>query len=166
MMGLSTYKVKSASTSLGISVSTVRKYCLILEEKGFKISRDENNVRIFYDADITALQEMLSRSESGAKLEVIAEDIAKKQVKVEEVKGNPPAQNDAMAIRDLTSAIEKLTDKVEDLERENEETRRAFMMALRKIETITAEQTSTIESKAEDSPVEEKRGLFSRLFKR
>lgn len=167
------YTIKHVANTLEVSISTVRKYALLLEEKGFKISRNENNIRLFYDADMMALRELIKRSTNGEKLSDIAKDIAIKQIRIEDENDNPPAPNDAAAIREMTRAIERLTEKVDKLEQENEETRRAFMMALRKIETLSAEPTATIEVRNEDDPTDErlkttaeKRGFFSRFFAR
>lgn len=88
---------------------------------------------------------------------------------MEDEKDHSPAPNDAAAIREMTLSIEKLTEKVDKLEQENEEKRRAFMMALRKMETLAAEPIATLEGRDEEEQVEtieEKRGFLSRLFKR
>lgn len=167
---VNTYTVKHIANALNISVSTVRKYCLLLESHGYRISRNENNVRIFYDGDIMALQELLTKSIAGQKLDVIAVDIAARSKETESIKGNPPAPNDAQSIRELTNAVERLTTKIETMEKDNEETRRAFKMALRKIEQqatfiieMKEEVAATKETTAtsEDKP----RGFFARLFR-
>lgn len=166
---MGTYTIKHVSDMLEISISTVRKYCILLEGHSYRISRNENNVRLFYDVDILALRELSKRSANGEKLSDIAKDIAIKQIRVEDEKDHSPAPNDATAIREMTLAIEKLTEKVDKLEQENEETRRAFMMALRKMETLAAEPIATLEVRDEEEQaetVEGKRGLLSRLFKR
>lgn len=49
-----------ASRLLGISSSTLRKYCLLLEERGVKFQRNANNSRKFTDMDVVALQRMIT----------------------------------------------------------------------------------------------------------
>ncbi|WP_226701791.1 DUF3967 domain-containing protein [Priestia aryabhattai] len=41
---------------IGMSNSTVRKYCITLEEQGYKFHRGINNSRVFYNKDILMLQ--------------------------------------------------------------------------------------------------------------
>ncbi|MED4836819.1 helix-turn-helix domain-containing protein [Priestia megaterium] len=41
---------------IGISNSTVRKYCLTLEEQGYEFHRGINNSRVFYNKEILMLQ--------------------------------------------------------------------------------------------------------------
>lgn len=167
---VSTYTVKNVAISLNISVSTVRKYCLLLESHGYRISRNENNVRIFYDGDMMALQELLTKSVAGQKLDVIAVDIAARSQESESIKGNPPTPNDAQAIRALTEAVERLTNKIETLEKENEETRRAFQMALRKIEhqsiaIIEMKEEVAVTKETTATPEDKPRGFFAKLFR-
>ena len=65
---VNTYTVKHIEKPLGISVSTVRKYALLLESHGYRISRNENNVRILYEADITVFRRLYEESTKGRTL--------------------------------------------------------------------------------------------------
>lgn len=48
------------STILGIKPSTLRKYCLLLEEQGVKFERNPNNSRKFSDMDVVTLRKMIT----------------------------------------------------------------------------------------------------------
>lgn len=50
------YTTKEISDHLEIGTSTLRKWCLALEENGYKFSRTESNKRLFVDRDLVALK--------------------------------------------------------------------------------------------------------------
>ena len=129
---VNTYTVKHIEKTLGISVSTVRKYALLLESHGYRISRNENNVRILYDADITVFRRIYEESTKGRTLDSIAMELATAQEETDIIKGNPPAPNDAALLRTLIEKVDTLTEKIDVMEASREEERRAFQMALRK----------------------------------
>ena len=66
---VNTYTVKHIEKTLGISVSTVRKYVLLLESHGYRISRNKNN--ILYDADITVFRRLYEDSTKGCTLDSV-----------------------------------------------------------------------------------------------
>ncbi|MBA4544291.1 hypothetical protein H1164_15670 [Thermoactinomyces daqus] len=47
---------REVSSTLGISESTLRKYCLILEKAGYNFLRGDNGRRAFLERDITILK--------------------------------------------------------------------------------------------------------------
>lgn len=161
---ITTYSVKQAAQVVAIGVSTVRKYSLLLESKGYRISRDEQNARIFYDADILALRRLKEGTSGGRILDVVAQEVASAMAETAVIKGSPPAPNDAQAIRELKDTIEILSAKIDAMATEQEETRRAFQMALRKMDerhTEIIEMKAKEETAAASEPVvESKRGWW------
>lgn len=85
---VNTYTVKHIEKTLGISVSTVRKYVLFLESHGYWISRNENN--ILYDADITVFRRLYENSTKG---HAVATELATAQEETDIIKGKPPTPN-------------------------------------------------------------------------
>ncbi|HDR7471445.1 DUF3967 domain-containing protein [Bacillus toyonensis] len=45
--------------NLGIGPSTLRKYCLALEEAGYSFKRGSNNSRIFYYNDVATIEQLI-----------------------------------------------------------------------------------------------------------
>ncbi|WP_179212609.1 DUF3967 domain-containing protein [Priestia aryabhattai] len=52
------YWSKEISDLLGVAGSTMRKWCLALEEQGYTFLRGANNSRVFYDKDILLLRRL------------------------------------------------------------------------------------------------------------
>jgi DNA-binding transcriptional MerR regulator len=53
------------SKLLKISGSTLRKYCLLLEQHGIEFKRNANNSRSYSDEDVISLQRLISLSSNG-----------------------------------------------------------------------------------------------------
>jgi DNA-binding transcriptional MerR regulator len=62
---------KEVAETLGISESTLRKYCLILEKAGYKFLRGDNNRRAFRKRDVEVLKQFKTLAE-GKKLDEAA----------------------------------------------------------------------------------------------
>ncbi|MDA2384618.1 hypothetical protein PDN41_23235 [Bacillus cereus] len=53
-----TYWGSEVAKNLGIGLSTLRKYCLVLEEAGYPFERGNNNSRIFYHKDVATIERL------------------------------------------------------------------------------------------------------------
>lgn len=53
------YSSKDLASSLKIQESTLRKYCLLLEEEGYKFHKNEHGHRGYYDSDIIVIRKIL-----------------------------------------------------------------------------------------------------------
>ncbi|MDG1570376.1 DUF3967 domain-containing protein [Bacillus cereus] len=55
-----TYWGSEVAKNLGIGSSTLRKYCLALEEAGYPFERGNNNSRIFYHKDVATIERLVT----------------------------------------------------------------------------------------------------------
>ncbi|MFV1457360.1 DUF3967 domain-containing protein [Bacillus mycoides] len=55
-----TYWGSEVAKNLGIGSSTLRKYCLALEEVGYHFERGNNNSRIFYHKDVATIERLVT----------------------------------------------------------------------------------------------------------
>ncbi|MFF2343946.1 MULTISPECIES: DUF3967 domain-containing protein [Bacillus] len=55
-----TYWGSEVAKNLGIGSSTLRKYCLALEEVGYPFERGSNNSRIFYHKDVATIERLVT----------------------------------------------------------------------------------------------------------
>lgn len=55
-----TYWGSEVAKNLGIGSSTLRKYCLALEEAGYPFERGNNNSRIFYHKDVAIIERLVT----------------------------------------------------------------------------------------------------------
>jgi DNA-binding transcriptional MerR regulator len=63
---------REVAENLGISESTLRKYCLILEKAGYKFLRGDNNRRAFRKKDVEILRRFKALADQGKKLDEAA----------------------------------------------------------------------------------------------
>lgn len=55
-----TYWGSEVAKNLGIGSSTLRKYCLALEEAGYPFERGNNNSRIFFHKDVATIERLVT----------------------------------------------------------------------------------------------------------
>lgn len=55
-----TYWTKEISTILGIGTSTLRKWCILLEKRGYQFARDDYDRRAYTKADLVILERLRS----------------------------------------------------------------------------------------------------------
>ncbi|CCW06213.1 hypothetical protein EBGED10_29430 [Bacillus sp. GeD10] len=55
-----TYWGFEVAKNLGIGLSTLRKYCLVLEEAVYPFKRGNNNSRIFYHKDVATIERLVT----------------------------------------------------------------------------------------------------------
>ncbi|MDZ3957039.1 DUF3967 domain-containing protein [Bacillus thuringiensis] len=108
-----TYWGSEVAKNLGIGSSTLRKYCLALEEAGYPFERGNNNSRIFYHKDVATIERLVTvMSKKNVTLE---QAINLAMVSVEE---NEIATVATDSVAD-TEHIKALTERIERLEQLN-----------------------------------------------
>ncbi|MFD1706982.1 hypothetical protein ACFSCZ_09590 [Siminovitchia sediminis] len=125
-----------AAKILGLGVSTLRNYAIVLESKGYRFERGANNGRIFREKDIQEIQTMMSRMiDDGMTVDQAAEATARKfprqepdgiaaadiEKLCEKISLLEKQQTDLTEInRKLAVQVERLTEKIEDRERDQQ----------------------------------------------
>jgi DNA-binding transcriptional MerR regulator len=72
------YTSKEVYTTLEISDSTLRAWCLKLEAEGYQFRREDNSSRIFYEHDIIALRKMKNLLDNGHSMKSVIKEISSK----------------------------------------------------------------------------------------
>jgi len=110
-----TYWGSEVAKNLGIGSSTLRKYCLALEEAGYPFERGNNNSRIFYHKDVATIERLVTAMNKKNVTLDQAINLA-----ISSVEENKIA---TVAIDDVadTEHIKALTERIERLERLNVE---------------------------------------------
>ncbi|MBS4178629.1 hypothetical protein [Lederbergia citrea] len=126
-----------AAKSLGIGVSTLRKYAAILEARGYGFERGTNNGRIFRQDDLTLLSQMIEKiTKDGITVEQAAEEASeatphKSKVVatqsqdlsqfIEQIKGLELQQASLTEMNEaLVKQVERLAEKIEERERDQQ----------------------------------------------
>lgn len=108
-----TYWGSEVAKNLGIGSSTLRKYCLALEEVGYPFERGNNNSRIFYHRDVATIERLVTVMN---KKNVTLEQAVK--LAMESVEENEIATVATVSVAD-TEHIKALTERIERLEKIN-----------------------------------------------
>ncbi len=108
-----TYWGSEVAKNLGIGSSTLRKYCLALEEAGYPFERGNNNSRIFYHTDVATIERLVTAMN---KKNVTLEQAI--NLAMTSVEGNEIATVAIASVTD-TEHIKTLTERIERLEQLN-----------------------------------------------
>lgn len=108
-----TYWGSEVAKNLGIGSSTLRKYCLALEEAGYPFERGNNNSRIFYHKDVATIERLVTAM--NKKNVTLEQAINLAMISVEE---NEIATVATDSVAD-TEHIKALTERIERLEQLN-----------------------------------------------
>lgn len=60
------HDTSSVSKILGVQESTLRKYCALMQKKGYQFQKNTVGHRIFYEADINVLKEIIELKNSSS----------------------------------------------------------------------------------------------------
>lgn len=121
------YSAKDISLSLDIGDSTLRKWCLALEEHGYEFYRTDQNKRLFTDKDIIVLkyfqQLVKDKNMSMNNAALIVTSRFKKEVFSNEtdVEQLEEEMNIVPAIRPNNELIQSLVTKISTLEEQQEQ---------------------------------------------
>src|SRR5699024_3352686 len=69
------YSASDITALLDIKDSTLRKYCLMLEDKGYEFQKNNRDHRFFRDDDIITLRKFITLKNNGMSLEESAEGV-------------------------------------------------------------------------------------------
>ena len=168
-----TYWGSEVAKNLGIGSSTLRKYCLALEEAGYPFERGNNNSRIFYHKDVATIERLVTAMN---KKNVTLEQAI--NLAMTSVEGNEIATVAIDSVAD-TEQIKTLTERIERLEQLNLELiqrldqQSKFLQETNAQRIIREEQRDVQlmqvlreiqDSKRLIAASEQKKSLWSRLF--
>ncbi|WP_144466414.1 DUF3967 domain-containing protein [Bacillus sp. FDAARGOS_235] len=108
-----TYWGSEVAKNLGIGSSTLRKYCLALEESGYPFERGNNNSRIFYHKDVATIERLVTTM--NKKNVTLEQAVNLAMISVEENEIATVATN---SVAD-TEHIKSLTERIARLEQLN-----------------------------------------------
>lgn len=179
-----TYSTKEIADHLGIADSTVRKYCLTLQEHGYNFRRNEFQKREFTEHDVIALRKFKDLTKDGA---MSLEDAAiavvtgynrntSNAITVPDTKKNDRYDERLVEmerkIEDLTEMMNRQLQFNEALMKQMDEQQRLLMERLevsdhRLIEAVRMMTDTQKELAApQQAATETKKGFFQRLFRK
>lgn len=177
-MAKNAYSTKQIADNLSISTSTLRKYCLLLEQAGYKFERTENNQRIYFDSDMLALRHLKKLTqEDGMTLENAVKSIADKGALREDITGSDSVDNTKLEekIDELMTYIKRQDERLEKQEQFNRELVKrleeqnkyiANSMEKRDQQLMLAMREVQETKKLIAANEEENKGFFAKLFRK
>lgn len=163
---------------LKIQPPTLRKYSLLFEKEGILFKRNQNNSRIYSDTEFVALQEVVTATKNGGETLENAVRKASEQLKgsVDITHDNTVTEQPLQRYNDDITGV--MLEEIKSLRKEIRERDLLFVEALEKmqakIDRMESQQKLLLEPEEEEpvheakpeSKPAEKKGLFSRFFKK
>ncbi|WP_052327390.1 hypothetical protein, partial [Nosocomiicoccus massiliensis] len=114
------YSTAQVTDMVELSDQNVRKYFRMLEERGYEVTRDEYQRRLFSQNDVLILQEMIKISkEPGHTLELAADEVLKQADDI--IEKNKEEKDDVASNEEVLKALRLVVDKLEEMRQENVE---------------------------------------------
>lgn len=145
------YSTAQVTDMVELSDQNVRKYFRMLEERGYEVTRDEYQRRLFSKADVHVLQEMIKVSkEPGFTLELAADEVIEKADEI--IEKNKEETNNSASNDDVLKALRLVVDKLEEMRQENIELHQNIKTLVTRLDSYdenlldTKEQQQLLES--------------------
>lgn len=114
------YSPKELTAMMDISDSTLRKWCLALEEHRYYFSRTDNKKRVFTDRDVVVLKQLQNLIQIQHLSHQNAAMIVANRYR-EDASEHPNSENSVPAIRSDSEIITKLNSELDTLKEQQEQ---------------------------------------------
>lgn len=176
-MGEQTYWSKEIADMLGIGTSTLRKWCLLLEDKGYTFLRDEHDRRAYTEHDAIALRKIKELTEQrNMKLEnaciVVVETLNREKSQNITLSAMPVYKRSSERHDEIMNKLESVIERQEAfnkalLERLDKQQEYIDKSLKRRDEQLMQSLREELETRRQLAAAEEKKDSFlSRLFKK
>lgn len=182
------YSPADIAELLDIKQPTLRKYSIMLEERGYKIERNSQNHRYYLDKDVITLRRVITASKSGITLDEAVKNVV--SIKGDNTYTNVINNSDtpnSTDISELKKMIHKQSEIIQSQGEQQEKQNELIKSLIQKLDqqqnhidkrlndrdkavteamNILVENRKQIAIAKEQEKKEEKKGFFSRLFKK
>lgn len=177
-MAKSVYTTKQIADNLGIVTSTLRKWCLLLEDAGYKFERNEKDQRMYFDNDMLALRHLKKLTqEDGMSLENAVKSIAGKDELRQEITASDSVDHSKLEAKmdEMLEYIKRQDERLEKQEQFNRELVKrleeqnkyiANSMEKRDQQLMLAMREVQETKKLIAANEEENKGFFAKLFRK
>jgi DNA-binding transcriptional MerR regulator len=191
MMARNVYQTKEVADNLGIVTSTLRKWCLMIENENignYKFERNLKDQRVFYDYDLLALRQIKKlTTEDGILLEDAVKSVADKLRAQKEVRDDTKEEAEVSApLPDMQAKFDKLLEYIERQDERFDQQERFNRELLSKLDEQQhyiseslkkrdeqllfaireTQETKRLIASAEEAKPEPKKSFFARLFQK
>ena len=162
------YSPRDIADLLDIKPATLRKYSIMLEEKGYKINRNSQNHRYYLDKDIITIRNIITGRESGMTLdEVISNVVSIEQHNTYTNDIDNADKHNNNDIQELKEMIHKQNELLKGFSTRLDEQQQYIDNQLKERDKVLMQSINEImESKKQIATAEQKKGFFRKLFNR
>lgn len=167
------YSPAEVADLLGIKQPTLRKYSIMLEERGYNISRNSQNHRYYTDKDIITLRRIITGKNSGVTLEESINNV----VSIDKHSTYPNAINNVDSsnrsdIQELKEIVLKQNELIKVLTDKMDQQQEYIKNSLNERDKILMRTINELLDNrkqiaaAHEEEKEKKKGFFARLFEK
>jgi DNA-binding transcriptional MerR regulator len=117
-MSKSSYWSQEVSKMLNIGASTLRRWCLQMEQKGYEFTKDENGRRRYFEQDLAALRSIKESTEQGG---ITIDEAINTVLKQADVKFTPDPNMLIDHQKDIAQLAVSVQDEMSDLRKASAE---------------------------------------------
>ena len=162
------YSPSEIADLLNIKIPTLRKYSIMLEERGYKIERNSQNHRYYLDKDIITLRRVITARNSGVTLDEAIKNIVsieKDNTYTNAINNTDTDNNDD--IKELKEIIHKQNELIQTLTEKMDQQQNYINKRLNKHdEMLMKALNESLEAKKQITATEEKRRFFKKIFRK
>lgn len=166
------YSPAEVAAILNIKQPTLRKYSIMLEERGYKIERNSQNHRYYTDKDIITLRRVITGKDSGITLDKVIDNVVnlgKDNTYTNDI--NNVEQPNNSDIQELKEVVYKQNEVIKEFSERLDQQQEYIENSLKERDRLLMQSMNgLLESKkqitAAEEKTEKKKGFFSRLFKK
>ena len=162
------YSPSEIADLLNIKIPTLRKYSIMLEERGYKIERNSQNHRYYLDKDIITLRRVITARNSGITLDEAIKNIVsieKDNTYTNAINNTDTDNNDD--IKELKEIVHKQNELIQTLTEKMDQQQNYINKRLNKHdEMLMKALNESLEAKKQITATEEKRRFFKKIFRK
>lgn len=157
------YSPKEIADLLGIKTATLRKYSIMLEERGYNIHRNSQNHRYYHDKDIITLRRVIKGSKSGVTLEESINNVIsidKNNTYTNDI-NNVDTHNNIAELKDM---IYKQNELIKTLSNKLDHQQEYIEKRLNERDSLLTQSLNEMLENRKQIATAEQKGFFARLF--
>lgn len=162
------YSPRDIADLLDIKPATLRKYSIMLEEKGYKINRNSQNHRYYLDKDIITIRRIITGRKSGITLDELINGIVgieQDNTYTNDISNADKQDNNDIA--ELKELIHKQTEVIQQFSKRLDEQDKYIENSIKERDkALLNAMNELLESKKQIATAEQKKGFFRKLFNR
>jgi|SRR5690625_4339470 len=159
---MNVYKPSEVADLLKLKMPTLRKYSIMLEERGYKIERNSQNHRYYQDKDIIMLRRIISNKKGDVTLDEVINNVV--QVKKGNSYTNDIDNTDTHNDSDIKDMLHKQNELIKGLTKRLDEQQTYIDQSIKERDRALMQSMNELLDNKKQIAAEKKKGFFGKLF--